>query len=474
MGGLPGDYSRQCLTRCARGQYRANARGGHTPARSGTLEDHQDAITYEARTMKRRTFLGAWSAIGLGIGSGCTGSGPETVPSSPENSTDGESTQEMIEEIKAEEAALELRETNVDQELVEYGDEFTVSATLANVGRDPIRANNLNSAPEFAATYAESGQLFDNRSQSDAGDIELDSGETTTIRLGPFDAAVAGAWTVEAGRHIEFVRDGAETTFEIAPRRLSVGHSVPLLRGVSMTVDRFHLLESFFAEYVPQQSDRSIAVGLETAPEGQLFVVTELTIANEGQDFIDAGPVAQAHRLSTSQFTVSPADSHRSSEQIDRSRRGFRLPGEPLEAISLDRGETATAWLLGTVDIAQRDELTVEFDKWQNTGPPEARVNISEPAYPEFKLVEFISPDRWEDRPQRFGAIVENVGTAPGTFQGIVQYQGFDTEAFVDPSPGNELEAEIEPGETVEVTTEYDLESGVRYRVQPFDETIRL
>jgi hypothetical protein len=130
--------------------------------------------------------------------------------------------------------------------------------------------------------------------------------------------------------------------------------------------------------------------------------------------------------------------------------------------------------LLRTVDIAQWDELVLEFDKWENTGPPEARVEISDSAYPVFELVEFVSPDRWEDRPQRFGAVVENVGTAPGTFRGIIQYQGFDTEAFVDPRLGNELERVVKPGETVEVTTEYDLESGVRYRLQPFDETIRL
>ena len=424
--------------------------------------------------MKRRTFLGAWSAISLGTVNGCTSSGPETVPSSPENSTDGESTQEMIEEIKAEEAALELRETNVDQDLLEYGDEFTISATLANVGSEPIRATNLNSAPEFAVTYADSDRSFNKRSQSDAGEIELGSGEITTITLGAFDAAVAGAWKLEAGRHIEFVRDGAETTFEIPPRQPSTGQSVPLLQGVSMTVERFHLLESFFTEYVPQQSDRSMAVGLETAPAGQLFVVPELTIVNEGQDHLDVGSMPREYRLGTSQFTVTPADSYHTSGRTDRPRSGFRLPGDQLEAISLDRGESGTAWLLGTVNREQRDELAVEFDKWENTGPPEARVEIPDPAYPDFELVEFVSPDRWEDRPQRFGAVVENVGTAPGTFQGIVQYQGFDTEAFVGPTSGNELEAEIEPGETVEVTTEYDLESGVRYRLQPFDETIRL
>jgi hypothetical protein len=378
----------------------------------------------------------------------------------------------MIEEIKTEEAAIELREINVDQELVEYGDEFTISATLANVGSEPIRANNINSAPEFTVIYAESDRVFAKNSQSDAGDIELESGESTTITLGPFDAAVTGTWNVEAGRHIEFIQEGVETTFEIPSRRISTGQSVPLLQGVSMTVERFHLLDSFFVEYVPRRSDLPKAMRVETAPEGKLFVVPEIKITNDGQDFLDVGSIPQEYRLGTSQFTMAPADPYHPSEQADR--RGFQLPGEAFEEISLDRGETETAWLLGTVDIAQRDELVLEFDKWENTGAPEARVEISDSAYPAFELIEFVSPDQWENRPQRFGAVVENVGTAPGTFRGIVQYQGFDTEAPVDPAPGNELEAVVEPGETVEITTEYDLESGVQYRLQPFDETIRL
>jgi len=423
--------------------------------------------------MKRRTFLGAWSAIGLGSMSGCIGGGDETATSPSGNSPNGgESTQETIEEIKTEEPALELRDTHIEQETVEYGDEFTISATLANVGRKPIRANNLNSAPEFAVNYAESDRVFDKNSQRDAGDIELDSNTITTITLGPFDAAVSGTWNVEAGRYIDFIREGAETTFDVQPRRLSTGQSVPLLHGVSMTVERIHLLDSFFAEYVPRRADLSNAVGLETAPEGTLFVVPELRIRNDGLDFLDVGSIPQEYRLGTSQFTVAPADPYHPSEQTDQ--RGFRLPGKPLKEASLNRGETGTARLLRTVDIAQWDELVLEFDKWENTGPPEARVEISDSAYPVFELVEFVSPDRWEDRPQRFGAVVENVGTAPGTFRGIVQYQGFDTEAFVDPRLGNELERVVKPGETVEVTTEYDLESGVRYRLQPFDETIRL
>jgi len=68
------------------------------------------------------------------------------------------------------------------------------------------------------------------------------------------------------------------------------------------------------------------------------------------------------------------------------------------------------AKLDAALDRVERDDLAVEFDKWANTGPSEAHIEISDLAYPDFELVEFVSPDQWEDRPQRFGAVVEKDG----------------------------------------------------------------
>jgi len=414
--------------------------------------------------MNRREFLSAWSAVGVGIASGCIGTGDEATSSE-------RSTKKTVEEIKAEGIALELRDTHVEQETVKYADEFTISATIANVGSEPVRAHSLARAPEFEVNYVESDRSFDRNSQSDAGDIQPESGDVITITLGPFDAAITGSWGVEAGRYIEFVEEGAEATFEIQPQRPSIGQSVPLLRGASMTVDDFHLFETMFAEYNPRErSNTSPAVRLETPPDGQLFAVAEVTVTNEGLDYLTVSDTPRQFQLGPFHFSLRPTESYEFADGVDPNHA--RLPGKRFESISLSEGESQTAWLLGTIDIDRRDELQLAYDKRTNAGPPEAIFDNETVSYPSFEFVRGIASNDWGDGSERVGAVVKNVGDSAGTFKGIVQYEGPETGTFLNPLRGNELERTIAAGETAEVTVQYDRRKGDRYRIQPFDVTI--
>jgi hypothetical protein len=348
-----------------------------------------------------------------------------------------------------------------------------VEVTLGNVGSEPIQLNDIVSRPQIDVKYTESDRNFRENSQSGSAEVEIPSGETATVSMGSFDAAVAGEWTIEAGTHIEYVRDGAETEIAVRTRPVSGGDPFKLLNGVSMTVDGYRLAETLLMEYVPQSAnDLSPVVGLETAPDGKLFVVAEMTIENSAVDYLIVDTHPQEYRLGTTQFTLNAVDAYEFSAGV--SRANPRFPGEQLREIGIPQNEQGSAWMLGTVDVDQRHQVVLEYDRWSNTGPPEAVIEITDTSYPEFELIERIIPDQWEDGTQRFGAAVRNVGTTSGMFQGIVQYETDDTEGFVDPKPGKELRETLEPGETAEVTTEYDHESGVRYRLQPFGETARL
>jgi hypothetical protein len=414
----------------------------------------------DPNTIRRRTFLGACTGIGAGILSGCTdGKASDTA----DLDTDTEV------KIKADGPALELIDSGLNVDSIAYGDEFTVSIALANVGNEPIRSTSLKSHPSIDIVFIETNRPLANDVQGAADRIELESGETTTLTLGPFDAIASGRWMLRPGNQIEYVRDDAKLEFDIEPRYALVGEPFKLMPGVSMTVERFRLLDAYFYEHVQWWTDRtSPVVGMETTADKHLFAIPELTIQNEtpGRIPVEEFPQKQ-YQLGTSQFAVEP------DESKDYSGIPPETPwiqGEYLHDLGIQEGETRTTWMRSRIDVDRRSEIAFEYRKRERIGPPEVIVEIAGASYPQFKLLNVIAPNEWTAGKQQFGVEVKNVGDGTGEFYGTVEYAEGDD--FFGPIRGFELSRTVEPGETAIETVAYDNAPETRYRFMPFGKTI--
>jgi hypothetical protein len=364
---------------------------------------------------------------------------------------------------------LELLDTEVDANSVVYNDEFTVTAVFGNVGNEPIRENSIISAPTIRVSFSGTDRPFQGNEQQAAPSIEIPPGKTTVVQLGPFEAVASGEWRIESGEYIEYVRDGAETTFEVQTRSVPVSRPLTVYPDVSITVEEFHLLEAFFNDYTSTNGEP--VVGLETAPSDQRFVVAEMALANETPNAVYVNEIPQEpYQLVPSQLTLGATASY--SPSPDWMPANARLPGDPFRDLILEAGESISTRLLGVVDIARRDSVAVEFTKFQNTGSPEAVVEVAETGYPEFELVEFAAPTQWEEGQQEANVRVRNIGDAPGPFRGVVQYAANEDTPFADPRSGIVSPDPVPPGEMIEITTTLDRGQGTRYRLLPFGETV--
>lgn len=428
--------------------------------------------------MRRRDVLRACGIVGLSVAGGCVGENP----AAPETTTDEGSTNERSStqdtptetfdpEIKTEQPALKLFATETDPAQVVYADEFTILATVANVGQEPLEPTSPASTPQLELAYTETGSRFRQERQRASQTVALPSGGVSTIALGPFEAAAAGTWTMDLENFVFYVRDGVESEIAVQPETVSLGGTVTYLDDAILTIEQVHIRNAFHYEYDLFEWNRPRAIGVEVAPDGQRFVVAEIQIANirNVNLEIDAGPSPD---LRESQFTIEPASDNTPPGPLDHGT--IRLPGAPFENLTIRPGETQSVWTLELIDTERLDELQVRFNTVSHSGAPEAIVDDIDVAHPAFELVDVIAPETWQGRTEQVGAVVKNVGSAPGTFRGIVQFNRYDSDELLDPQPGKELTGFVDPGETVELTTEYVRPAGMQFRLLPFGETFQV
>lgn len=414
--------------------------------------------------MRRRAVLGACSGVGSIALTGCLDS-PE------EESTESAGVETDIDvERTTTGQALELVDIHLDADDLTYRDEFTVTVSLANIGDEPVSNGYSVETPPITITTADQGEFFDGHRQQGTKAIALDPGDVTTATLGPFHAAATGSWRIEASEDIDSARDDLTVTFDVSPLTVDVGEPFLIAPSVSATVDSVQLRAAYLSDRVAWGTDRSSPViGMDTAAEGEVFAIPELSITNErlypiGFD----GSSQQGLEFTRSQFSVVPAE-RAATEHVAASPW---LDGEPLRELTVATETTKTAWLQATIEADRRDDLTLTYSVRDDPDRPDVRLEIDEYAYPQFELVEFITPDQWNSGEQQFGARIENVGDAPGEFHGIVQYAN-GTE-FHNPARGSELTVQVGPGETAQTLVSYDHDSETDYRLLPFEATERV
>lgn len=420
------------------------------------------------QSMRRRAFLGACGGAGAGLLSGCT----DWVPSNASGSeADKEPLRRDIEpEMRTDGKGVGLLDSRVDADSITYTDEYTITVVLGNIGQDPIRKIDIAADPHVGVEFTETGRSFEHHKQRGAGQIKLEPGETTIETFGPFEAVASGEWTVMAANNIEYVAPEAKTTFEVLPKTVSVGQSVPMLPGVSMTLEGFHLRDSYLFQYDSwDREDGQAFVELSMAPDGQRFAIPEVSIENEAPSAIYIDKIPQfPYQLGRRQFSITPKA--RDQESFMEPPNSPWMRGDPLMENTLLEGETVSAWLCGRIEVTDNDEVVLEFRQVENTGPPEAIFENPDPKYPQFELVDFSTPERFVEGPQPFDVRVKNVGAVSGEFHGLIQYNEGSEGSLLNPPRGHELTETIDAGEEATITVEYDHEPWTQYQLLPFNE----
>ena len=420
----------------------------------------------DPQSMHRRAFLGACSGAGAGLLSGCTDwMSSETLGSE----TEEKSLRRDIEpEIKTDGKAVELLDSRVDADSLTYTDAFTVTAVLGNVGEDPIREMDIVADSHVGIEFTEMDRSFEDHTRSDGTLLELEPGETAVETFGPFKAVAAGEWTVVAADNIEYVAPEAETTFEVLPKTVSVGQSIPVLPGVSMTLEEFHLRNTYLSQHDSwERDDAETLVKLSMAADRQRFAIPTVSIENNASSSIHIREHPKLpYQLGRTQFSITPRARERKAYM--RPPNSPWMSGAPLQGQTINEGETAAAWLRGLVEITDHEDVALEFREVEDSGPPEAIFKIPDLKYPQFEFVDFSTPEQFVEGPQPFDVTVENVGDVAGEFHGVIQYNEGSEEYLLNPPRGYELTETIDAGEEATITVEYDHDPGTRYQLLPF------
>lgn len=371
-------------------------------------------------------------------------------------------------EMKTDGKAVGLLDSRVDADSITYTDEYTITVVLGNIGEDPIRKIDIAADPHVGVEFTETGRSFEHHKQRGASQIELEPGETTIETFGPFEAVASGEWTVMAANNIAYVAPEAKTTFEVLPKTVSVGQSVPVLPEVSMTLEAFHLRDAFLSQYDSwDREEAETLVELSMAPDGQRFAIPEVSIQSDAWSPIYIQEYPQfPYQLGRTQFSLTPRVRDRESDT--RPPKSPWISGAPLKEHTITEGETVLAWLRGLIDVTDREDAALEFRHVEHTGPPEVIFENPDPGYPQFELVDFSTPDRFVEGPQPFEVTVRNAGDVAGDFHGLIQYNEGGEEYLLNPPRGYELTETIAAGQEATLTVEYDHEPGTRYRLLPF------
>ena len=409
--------------------------------------------------MRRRAVLGMCSGVGSIALTGCLGD------TANETTDSNELTTEVEVEQTATGQALELVDIHLDADEITYGDEYTVTVSLANIGEEMITNADSVEIPPITITPSERRQFVPAKRQKATRAITLDPGEITTATLGPFYATATGSWRIEAGERIESARDDITVTFDVSPRTVNIGEPFSLSPAVSATVDSVQIRASHLSNDVAWGTDRSSPVaGMDISAEDEAFVLPKLSITNERPSPIGFDVSSQSGlRFDRSQFSISPIE-HAATEPIAGSPW---LDGESLRGLTVGTNTTRAAWLRATIEADRHDELTLTYSVRDDPDRPDVRIDIDQYAYPRFELVEFVTPEQWTTGEQQFGARIENIGDAPGEFHGVVQYTEGTT--FHNPAHGSELTVHVDSGEIEETLVSYDHNENTQYRLMPFE-----
>lgn len=429
--------------------------------------------------MQRRQFLTGISAVGsIGL-AGCALTETGTLNGQLNDSEpsprriDGTSVPNddaklsLIADVTADRGKVRVREKDVygprSDDVVRFGDEFEVAVVVEHIGDESDATIQCDDDQDLDVTHVADGGIWDGKSTQSASEtVDLQLGETGEVRLGPYHAVATGTWAIRPGGDIASVHDAFYPGVTVRPRNTSMGLPAEIERDVSLTVRRFEPTHHILRTYGTSDHEQ---VGLETAPDGRCYVHTALKIENYSDAPFTPGSVRRAHR-----YDVSPIDPI--EDVPNGTLSDVQLEGQPFSEVTVESGEKAYAWLLGTADVDRVNDLEFTFSHVKDDLPVESHTDIAEQyaLLPEFELENVRVPDRWRAGPQTISVTVSKEGPRTTTFHGVIQYDTGDGEGFRNPSPAKALKYTYFTGSTKELLATFDLPEDTRYRIQPFGE----
>lgn len=342
-----------------------------------------------------------------------------------------------------------------------YGDEFSITAVIANSGGQP-----LNTEADVEAFSPGS----DVESQSSTVVVEeLSSGGTTEVTVGPFDASRAGSWEFRGGDGFDDTHEDFDLAVDVASAETPLGESFDHPTGLRFTPEELTLERGYHYTETerPTLFNTNEVTALQSPASEQVIAHLSMTVENRGTEAISANENSYERNYNLLEQTAFGFN-HGSVYPV----RNATFEGTDVRNLELDAGESGTFYVLSAVDVADLDDLMGTIGYADDESSPEVVITDLNPStsLPSFEFVEVDIPAERREGDQEFAITVENTGDAAGTFRGAVRWLGDDDEWYhLTPA----LEADIEPGETATTTTITNVDVDARtfeYRIDPFDE----
>ncbi|WP_311170559.1 hypothetical protein [Halobellus ordinarius] len=445
---------------------------GHRPGNDAGARSADDSRT-------RRSYL-AGIAAGIGLVSGCLsgadgtgGAGDEDASSEP--SHDGEDASGLsaddVPEFGVDESAqptpMLLAAAIPDAEPLAFLDTFTVELAVGNVGGATITGQTTTVAASVQSDSADS--LHDSVSEPDPVAVELPDiavGEWERVEV-ELRVNAGTTWTItaDAREHPAF-----DPSFEVNPRRLAAGDTVVSdVGGFEITA-----LESRFERALHYRTEEGgvgllpeDATGLLSASDGHVLALHRFRVTNKSDRSLGFGQVIADNAFADAGIRTDPGATVTADAMRDSLETLVLDGGVPFGDNKIAAGESADLVAIQELRETEIPDSTLTLSLWGETEDVRFEAVDDTPPLPDFELVDATISAR-DGADPTIEVTVENVGDAPGTFRGGLQFYETRPTASDWVYLPEGIAVTIDPGERV--TESVPATRGdERFRVTPFE-----
>lgn len=410
--------------------------------------------------MKRRALLGSGTTLLPLAAAGCLrlSSNDEATETAdedgPELESEGGSAESTMQTARENEAGAD----DVEEDAVGPADVVVTALSFtdpAEVGRDVYVVLEIENRGGEPGTFSDSVVVAGPNASAEADvSVEVDGGERTRAKAGPFAFDLAGEY------ELSLAAGDATETATLGPRSVPVGES--LYDGeMLVSVDGISLRESVFYR---RDSVWLSGYGASTfaAPTKHVLAVVSVTVENQSTETLS---------LPEGAFALRDGDWYGFGENVPSFLLG--VDGERFTDGGVDEvepSETRSGYYLGKLPReAARGEVAVTSNFDEASTPPEREWVLAvdddgDRALPNVAVQSVDAPDETEGgRPYDVSVTVANDGKAAGTFRAAAEYhteEGWQqlttstTEASLDTDAvlAGTLREQIPAGETRTLT----------------------
>lgn len=355
---------------------------------------------------------------------------------------------------------------------IRFLDHFTVELAVGNAGGATLSDQSTEVATQFPANDDRYGRTVTEPEPVTVSLPEIESGDWDTVEA-ELRVTAGGSWTISSNmnKHPAF-----DQQLEVQPQRLAAGDSVASDNG------HFEItaLEPGFERALQYETEEGgiglfneDATGLFSASEGSILVLHRFQVENTSSErSLGFGQVYSDNRFTNAEITGQPTEIATSDAiRDDLTTLLVDDYGTVFQNNNIPPSEKRDLLVVQEVSEENLTDASITLSLWSDTREVVFDTVAEPPALPRFDLID-ASISAESDDPV-IEATVENVGDSVGTFHGAGQFYESRPTASDWVFLPEGMEATVEPGEQVTVSTVAS-RGDDRFRILPFETELTL